>query len=573
MKQAKNKKFLRRPLVRIAIALLVLFTGIIIYFAIVAIDRPPKIADLSLLSVERKDWGSQTYSFGNNWLRKSESGLWEAYLEGEPFERGVAFGQLTKELLYYQESAFFDQIRVLVPSDNYLKVLKYFIAFFNRNLDKHIIPEYKEEIYGTSFACDPSYDFIGSGYQRQLNYHAAHDIGHALQGLNLVACTSFSVWDEQSADSSLLVGRNFDFYMGDGFAENKIVCFVKPSQGHRFMMITWADLIGVVSGMNEKGLTVTLNASKSSIPVQSATPVTLLAREILQYASTIDEAYEIAKKRKLFVSESIMIGSAIDHATAIIEKSPDNLDLYRADSSRIVCSNHFQGQAFKNDAKNNENIKGSDSYSRYKRVEELLNRYHGLNVSNVSEILRDRMALGDSNAGMGNPLSINQLIAHHSVIFKPDSLIVWVSTAPWQSGKYVAYDLRKVFDIPVDQIRNHQEIYLKQRTIAADPFLKSFDYQQFLEYKKMTEELWRLKKSGEALPQGFESSYLQTNPELYLTYSHLGDYYTEMRDYAKAQKYYTLAMHKKLPGMDEHVKLEEKSKALNKKINHGHSRN
>lgn len=572
MKQAK-KKFLKRPLVRIALVLTVLVAAIMIYFAIVAIDRPPKIEDLSALSVQRKDWGKQTYTYGNNWLRKSESGLWEAYLEGEPFERGVAFGQLTRELLYYQETTFFNQIRVLVPSDNYLKVLKYFIAFFNRNLDKHIIQEYKDEIYGTSFACDPSYDFIGSGYQRQLNYHAAHDIGHALQSLNMVACTSFSVWDGQSADSSLLVGRNFDFYMGDAFAENKIVCFVNPSRGHKFMMITWADLIGVVSGMNEKGLTVTLNAAKSSIPAQSATPVTLLAREILQYASTIDEAYEIANKRKLFVSESIMIGSAIDHATALIEKSPDNMDLYRSNSDRIICSNHFQGTAFKNDEKNRENIKGSDSYSRFKRVEELVNRYEAVHVTDMSAILRDQRALGDSNVGMGNPLSINQLIAHHSVIFKPDSLIVWVSTSPWQLGKYVAYDLKKVFNIPINQICDHREIYEESRSIAADPFLASREYQQFLQFKKMTQELGSLKKAKKSLPEGFEQEYIKTNPGLYLTYSHLGDYYRETEEYEKAQMFYARALQKKLPGLDEKTKLEEISKELLKKIKHGHPRN
>ncbi len=258
----------------------------------------------------------------------------------------MAFGRLTKELLYYQETSFVEQIRELVPSDAYLKVLKYFIAFFNRNLDTSIPEEYRHEIYGTSFSCSPEYDFIGSGYQRQLNYHAAHDIGHALQGLNMVGCTSFSVWKSSSADSSLLVARNFDFYMGKKFSENKIVCFVNPSSGHKFMMITWADLIGVVSGMNDQGLTVTLNAAKSSIPHQAATPVTILAREILQYASSIDEAYEIARKRKLFVSESIMIGSARDGKTAIIEKSPDRIDIVYPDSTRIICSNHYQGKVF-----------------------------------------------------------------------------------------------------------------------------------------------------------------------------------------------------------------------------------
>jgi len=274
--------------------------------------------------------------------------------------------------LYYQETAFVEQIQKLVPSPGYLKFLKYFTAWFNRNLDKNITDEYKQEIYGTSFACSPQYDYIGSGYQRQLNYHAAHDIGHALQGLNMTGCTSFSFWDGKSADSSLIVARNFDFYSGKKFAENKIVCFYNPSTGHKFMMITWADMIGVVSGMNEKGLTVSINASKSTLPGQASTPVTLLAREILQYAATIGQAYEISKKRKMFVSESILIGSAADGKSAIIEKSPHHYDIVLAETNQLVCANHFQGKVFSNDKTNIENIRGTDSQYRFNRLNEIL---------------------------------------------------------------------------------------------------------------------------------------------------------------------------------------------------------
>ena len=222
------------------------------------------------------------------------------------------------------------------------------------------------------FPVHPLYNYIGSKYQRQLNYHAAHDIGHALQGLNMVGCTSFSCWGDKSADSTLLIGRNFDFYSGKKFAENKIVCFYKPTTGYKFMMITWADMIGVVSGMNEKGLTVTINASKSAVPFQASTPVTLLAREILQYAGTLDQAFAIAGKRKLFVSESILVGSARDGKSAIIEKSPHKSDIVFAETNQIVCANHFQGEAFAQDKTNLENIAGSDSKYRFDRVNELL---------------------------------------------------------------------------------------------------------------------------------------------------------------------------------------------------------
>jgi isopenicillin-N N-acyltransferase-like protein len=569
----KKKSFIRRILVRTALGLLIIFLILMVYFVIVAIDRPPEIKDMSSLEIKRTSYGNNTYGFGNSWLRKSESGLWEAYIEGKPFERGVAFGQLTRELLYYQETTFVDQIREIIPSDGYLKVLKYFIAFFNRNLDKNIPEEYKDEIYGTSFACSPEYDFIGSGYQRQLNYHAAHDIGHALQGLNLVACTSFSVWNGRSVDSSLLIGRNFDFYMGEKFAENKIVCFVNPSEGYKFMMVTWADLIGVVSGMNEKGLTVTINASKSTIPGQAATPVTLLAREILQYAANIQEANEISKKRKLFVSESIMIGSASDNKTAIIEKSPDNYDLVDPESDRIICSNHFQGQIFSTDEINLENIKGSDSFQRFRRVEELVNRYGKFDVGEVVALLRDQRALGDSNAGMGNQLAINQLIAHHSVVFKPDSLQVWVSTAPWQLGKYVAYDLRKIFNLKMEDVKTHQEIYTESLTIPADTFLQTVAYRNFLQYQLMTKQLRHFTNLHEPLPDGFETAYAAANPELYLTYVHLGEYFRETKVLTQAYKYYSLALRHKLPGSDEENKLMEIRDELKTKIDHGNSRN
>src|SRR5690606_6731188 len=112
----------------------------------------------------------------------------------------------------------------------------------------------------------------------------------------------------KTIDGEMIVGRNFDFYAGDDFAKEKIIAFVNPSEGHKFMSVTWGGMIGVVSGMNDQGLTVTINAGKSEIPFVAKTPISIVTREILQYASNIEEAIEIAKKREVFVSEAIFVG-------------------------------------------------------------------------------------------------------------------------------------------------------------------------------------------------------------------------------------------------------------------------
>ena len=278
--------FLRTLLIFIGI---LLGLAIYLYFAIKI--EIPSIKNDTTLNWTRETISPNFYKVNNNWLKQNESGLWELYVEGDGYERGVANGMLTQELHEFQEDVFINQIKILVPNISYLKFLKYFVGYFNRHLPENITEEYKQEIFGISKFASDKYDFIAPKYHRILNYHGAHDIGHALQDKNMVVgCTSFSVWDNKSSDGKLLIGRNFDFYSGDDFAKNKIIQFTNPKTGYKFATVTWSGFIGACSGMNVKGLTVTINAAKSSIPKDAATPIALLAREILQYAKNINEA-------------------------------------------------------------------------------------------------------------------------------------------------------------------------------------------------------------------------------------------------------------------------------------------
>ncbi|PCJ00896.1 MAG: peptidase C45 [Flavobacteriales bacterium] len=539
-------------LLKLTAILLVVF---VIYF-IWEIKMPTPTIDknLSIENYERIEVAPNHYTVNDCWLKKNKYGIWEMYLEGEPYERGLIYGVLAKELMEKQEIYFVNQIDEIVPNQFFQFFLKMFVAWFNRDINEYIPEENLTEIYGVSQSFSDKYDYIGPKYYRILNYHAAHDIGHALKDLNMVGCTSFSVNNELSADSSLLIARNFDFYMGDEFAKDKLILFVKPSNGYAFSSYSWAGLTGVVSGMNEKGLTVTLNASKSDLPFTAKDPISLLAREILQYAQNIEEAIAIAEKRETFVSESLMIGSSIDNKTILIEKSPQKMDVYDSENNQVTCANHYQSDTFLNDSINIKNIKNSDSKHRYDRTNELLNKNYPIDYTNAISILRNQKGVKDEFIGYGNPKAINQLIAHHGIIFKPHQRQFWISTPPYQLGNFICYDLNKVFN------GTKQFSDIDSLKVASDSFIQSNDYKKYEVYKNIKQRIQKFVMIGKpfSISEKEELKFINTNQKSYITYMVLGDYHAENKNYPKAIDYYIKSLEQSVASIEEENIIKEK---------------
>jgi len=536
--------------------LLTLLLVLLFYVRGVSRTEPPQVTNVSILEQAVVQPDSGLFTLGNNWFRKSNSGLYELYIEGEPYERGIANGKLTRGLVHYQEEVFTDQIHRLVPSAAYLEVLKHFVGWFNRELADNVADEFKKEIFGVSQSASHDFDNIAPPYQRILNYHAAHDIGHALQNMSLVGCTSFATWDDNSEDSTLIIGRNFDFYVGEAFARDKIIAFYRPSKGYKFMMVTFGGMTGVLSGMNDQGLTVTINAAKSDIPSASATPVSLVAREILQYASTIQEAYQIAKGRKMFVAESFLIGSAKDGKASLIEKTPDGIDTYESPDTYLISTNHFQGDTLGNTSLNRDHVRTSASLYRYERVGELLKRQGKNTVQKTALILRNQLGKNDQDIGLGNEKAINQLVAHHSIIFQPEKQLVWISTAPWQLGKFVCYDLNKVFQYK--PVKNN-EIYEDSLAIAPDPFLLTSEYRDYVKFDKF-------RFPFNPAPGLMPDSIVAWNPNSYHAYMLAADFCLENKEWNKAAMFYETGLSKEVATEQERDHMKKNLEVCKQKL-------
>lgn len=492
---------------------------------------------------------------GENYFFKNKKGLWELKVTGDPLQIGLTSGALSEKLVKKQESLFFGKIKELIPSESKQRFLLKFLRWYNRKIYQNVTNEYQAEIYGISRYASDTLDYVAPNFIRSLYLHGAHDIGHALQDLAMVGCSSLAVWNQYSADNQLLVGRNFDFYAGDEFAKDKVIAFIKPNQGYPYMSVTWGGMTGVVSGMNTQGLTVTINAGVSDIPLIAKTPISLLTKEIIQYAATIEEAISIAKKRTVFVSESILVASAKDNRAVIIEVTPNGLAVYEnTNDSKIICTNHFQSELFKDTKENKKHIEESHSKYRYLKIEEWLRKYPTLTVTNMVELLRDREGLNHKQIGLGNEKALNQLLGHHSVVFQPNQLKAYVSTSPYQLGAFVEYDLSEVFNRT-----SFQETFQtkENKVIFADAFQNSNEFQLYELYRKLEREIEKKIELKQNIDETILQDYQKSNPEFWKVYFLSGKYYYDQKQFEKAKVCFEQALTKEIATLPDKKTIEK----------------
>ena len=462
------KKWLKRILIG---GVLLAFAAWLIAFLVIrhSIAQPPTLpADVSILKLkpEMRD--------GKMWLGKSSlatrEGLPVVHLQGSPFEIGYADGVLMQDKMHTLENGFLKMIQGYVPQHWVMELLKNYVIYRNRHLSDFIPLDYRQEIYGTSLGCSDIHLEEGNFYNRLLNYHAAHDVSYMMIDNPFIAragCTSFGAWGDATANGHLITGRNFDWEAAEVFSRDRVVMLVEPDGKIPFISLAWAGMAGVVSGMNRAGISVTVNGAPSSLPDQTATPVAIVAREILERAHNLDETLKILRDAKVFVSTIWLVGSRADGKFIVVEKTPTATQVREPTGDSIVCGNDFQTPGLKDEPRNTNYVAEATSVSRETRLAELLRQDNGkVDAPLAATILRDRDLPGGTFAGNGHRGTLNAFIATHAVVMDLTDGIFWAASPPNGLGKFVAFDVND-FD--------HE---LPALTIPADPTLADGEFEK-----------------------------------------------------------------------------------------------
>jgi hypothetical protein len=322
-----------------------------------------------------------------NGILKRQGQVWVMQLSGTPKQRGKAAGALVGE-----------QIRWVLP--RYLKATlgsKEVSAQVRGLLHKIAakIPEkHMEQIKALA-------DSAGVDPDGLLVANLAPDLFAAM------ACSCLAV----SKEGSVLFARNLDWHGGDALAELGLVV-VESGGGLRFASITWPGLVGVATGINEKGLAaadlVVLGRGGGNRP---GVPVFFALRTLLENCAAVEEAAERLKKTQRTVLQNYMLADS--KTAAALETGPQRFRRRDLSAGFVAVANHFDPD---------KHPKG-----RYKKLISA-GKKGGMGVADLKRVLKD-VALGDMNV--------------QAVVFEPGKLTVHLATRsrPAAKGPFYKLDL------------------------------------------------------------------------------------------------------------------------------------
>jgi isopenicillin-N N-acyltransferase like protein len=158
-------------------------------------------------------------------------------------------------------------------------------------------------------------------------------------------CSSIVVEADHSATGGPLFGRNLDFYTLGMLGKFSLVTVHRPKGKHAFVSIGFPGMFGVLSGMNDAGLSVAVHEvfvsrDGGSLFNRKGEPYTFCFRRILEECSTVAEAEKLLRAAKRTTLVSLSVCDPKDDA--VFEITPKSVAVRHSNDGILACTNHFR---------------------------------------------------------------------------------------------------------------------------------------------------------------------------------------------------------------------------------------
>lgn len=161
-----------------------------------------------------------------------------------------------------------------------------------------------------------------------------------------LGCSTIVIEKERSKTGAPIFGRNFDWFPTKGITEHTLVVVYKGEGKRAFAAITVSPISGVISGMNDAGLCVTMNEIRIKQSGDKpefnwkGTPLLLAFRRVLEECGTVAEAEKLL--RDMPRTSTCCMTICDKTGGAVFEITPKTVAVRTHENGVCCCTNHFR---------------------------------------------------------------------------------------------------------------------------------------------------------------------------------------------------------------------------------------
>ncbi len=477
-------------------------------------------------------------TYGRSWLAR-DGGLWHLHLEGTPAEIGDAHGHLTDRLFHDLEGQVQRLLKRRYPAFSEAWAANILLRWNYRGADTHLAADDRRELTALAGALPEAQTGRYSAYHVMFLHQCFQVLAQRLEDV-VVEGSVFAAGPRRSngrpSDGNLVVGRTFSVDLGHDYEPDRVVAFHYPDGKYPFVSVGWAGFMGVVTGVNARGVFVALNATRTDDPLEEGAPLPLVLRQVLEEADTLEHAVAILREADLRTSGIVLIGDGMARRAVVMELAARDKDERRVtrgeDESVVWATNHMTSDAFLEDPFNDKIRRDTSSGRRYDRLGERLGNNFGLTPGEAADILRDRRGPHGTDLGLGNKNALESLSTTHGVVVDLTAMVLWVSEGPSAMGRFQAFDLRH-------RLGRQGQRPAPLEDLPADPLLFSAEYYDFKEAQRALAYARDRLREGDLDRAHWSATIgLALAPDLGDLHRILGDVQRERGDTAAAQAHY-----------------------------------
>jgi hypothetical protein len=253
---------------------------------------------------------------GKGFLEKKQEQL-IVHLKGSPYEMGYQQGVLLRPIIRKIVAQFIDGKKVGIVEERFQAFEKVF-----PNILQYIPKAYLEEMEGLARGSDIALEKI-----QRLNLFP-----------ELFHCAGIVALPETTKNGNLYHARVLDYKIGEGLEKASVLMVVEPEDSHAFLHLSYAGFLGVITGMNEKKISLG-EIGGLGYGRWEGCPMSFLMRSVLEKASTLEEAKAVFSETKRTCEYYYLIADGKSGEAISLYTTPQKVDWILPGNSYSLIQN------------------------------------------------------------------------------------------------------------------------------------------------------------------------------------------------------------------------------------------